>query len=197
MDSYSHAIGVIRNAVSDDVALSHGLAAFLQLLGDLGEWSHANPKGRQIHWRLAREARDHLPHLFDAPGVYLFGVKHYPIYVGMTKGTLWKRLSRRYLIAPYGQLILADTYSAPLVAQGIEGFPPEVRAWYADNFGSSTVRLRHAVEMARLGVASIWIGLLPLSNPEEVKPLEEAIIRAASALNASTGAPRLLNQMHA
>jgi hypothetical protein len=37
MDSYSLAIEVMRNAVSDDVAFRHGLAAFLQLIDDRGE----------------------------------------------------------------------------------------------------------------------------------------------------------------
>jgi len=194
MDSYSLAIEVMRNALSDDVAFRHRFAAFLQLIDDRGEWSPTNPEGRRIPWRLAGEARAQLPHLFDAPGVHLFGVNHYPIYVGMTKQTLWKRLSGRYLSEPYGQFVLADTYSASLIARGIDGFPPDVRAWYAARFGSSTVRLRHAVEMARLGVASIWIALLPLSNTEEIEPFKKAVIRAASALIASAGAPRLLNQ---
>lgn len=59
---------------------------------------------------------------FGSPGIYLWGGREQPLYVGMTQSTFGKRF-RRYIWADRSQCKLADRYEDELIDRGIDGFP--------------------------------------------------------------------------
>ncbi len=134
-----------------------------------------HPDGVRISWRSASAAfrSPALDAAFRSPGLYLFGsADGVPLYHGMTRGPLRKRLWGRYVGGGRSQCQLAADYERELLAHGIDGFPPDVRAWYLRSFGSSTVRLIGAAAFARHGIGGIWFTVLPVADAGAVRPLE-------------------------
>jgi len=169
-------------------------ASYLRILFAEPLWSGGHALGRRIPWRSAQAARGTSPTTFGSPGVYLFGAKDIPLYIGSTGRTLWVRLSRRYLVGEHAQCELAATYGDLIWEKGVSGFPEEVRAWYRRGFGASRVRLEGAVAFARHGIEHIWFALLPTPDATAAKQLEDVLIPVAQRWNADHGHLPLLNK---
>lgn len=183
------------STVSDDERLADIYSAWLADLFNREFWSPGMDAGRRILWRRGDEARNELREAFDSPGLYLWGAREIPIYVGMTEGTFRRRF-RRYIWSERSQCKLAARYEGQLIDQGIDGFPEEIREWYHRSFGSSTVRLEGAVAFARAGIEDVWFALLPAEDEDPVKDVEEALIPVAASWNREHGRPELLNVQH-
>jgi hypothetical protein len=180
----------------DLTALDRAYDAFIRAVLDSPLWTTEHPDGVRIPWRSAQAASAHpsFRDTFGSPGLYLFGsVAGVPLYLGMTRGPLWTRLARRYVQGRRSQCQLAADYEHQLLARGLEGFPDEVRAWYRRSFRGSTVRLEGAITFARHGIEGIWFALLPIPDPDAVRPLERRLIPVADAWNRSRRYPPLLN----
>jgi hypothetical protein len=130
---------------------------------------------------------------FESPGIYLWGVEDRPLYVGITRESFSKRFSR-YIWSDRSQCNLAQRFEATLISTGIDGLPPEITDWYAQNFRGSKVRLRGAVRFAEEGIAKIWFALFPHNSVAEIRPLEQTLIPVADEWNKSHGLGQLLNK---
>ncbi len=177
---------------SDRLPLAY--ASFLESLFAHPLWAAGDVLGRRIPWRAASAARRASPAGFDSPGVYLFGARAVPLYIGSTGRTLWVRLRGRYLVGQYSQCQLAATYADSIREKGVDGFPEEVRVWYRRGFRGSRVRLEGAVVFARQGIEDIWFALLPMASAADAKQLEDGLIPVAQRWNSEHGHPPLLNK---
>lgn len=183
-------------ASTDDAdRLADLYSGWLADLFDRDLWSPGMDAGHLIPWRRGDDARDELAETFGSPGIYLWGAREQPLYVGMTGSTFEKRFGR-YIWGKRSQCRLAARYEDDLIARGIDGFPDEVRGWYAKFAGSSTVRLDGAVAFARAGIDDIWFALMPADYADDVKTVEEALIPVAASWNREHGHPELLNVEH-
>jgi hypothetical protein len=181
---------------SDPAGLKAAYTQYAQALPSTPLWSEEYPKGIRVPWQLAAAAAHHpaVREVFRSPGLYLFGTDlGVPIYLGMTIGPLWKRLSGRYVRGPRSQCKLACDHCADLASRGVDGFPQDVRDWYKKNHGNGTARLRGAVEFARRGPERIWFTLLPISDAGSVRKLERLLIPIANAWNLAHGHSELVN----
>jgi hypothetical protein len=134
----------LAEATADPAALRHAYGDFIRAVLNSPLWSPEHTGGVRIPWRAAREASAHpsLRNAFGSPGLYLFGsAAGAPLYLGMTRRPLWKRLGGRYVHGPRSQCQLAVDHESELLAHGLEGFPDEIRAWYRRSFRNSTLRL--------------------------------------------------------
>jgi hypothetical protein len=159
-------------------------------------WS-ANQSGLRIPWRSAAEARNQpgLRDEFESPGLYIFGggaEPGWPIYLGMTTGSLWTRLARRYVRGSKSQCQLALDYETALRAQGIGGFPAEVLEWYQKQY-SGFSRLKGAVAFAECGINTVWFTLIPIEDSNTVRETEVKLIRIANEWNRDQKRPVLIN----
>lgn len=170
-------------------------SGWLAGLFDRGYWTPGMDAGHRIPWRRGEEARDELIDRFDSPGIYLWGARETPLYVGMTRSTFGRRFGR-YIWGKRSQCKLAARYEDDLIGHGIDGFPGEVREWYERGYGSSTVRLDGAVAFAQAGIDDVWFALLPADDADNVKAVEEALIPVAARWNREDGHPELLNVQH-
>lgn len=177
-------------------ALSRAYDGYIRAVVNSRLWSADCPEGLRIPWRSAREASADitLRNAFRLPGLYLFGsAAGVPLYLGMTRGQLWRRLRGRYVQGARSQCQLAADYQPELCARGLEGFPEEVRVWYRHSFRGSTVRLDGAVAFARQGIEGIWFSLVPVSEVARVRLLEQHLIPIANQWNRAHDYPALLN----
>jgi hypothetical protein len=195
MNDFEDLVDALMSAGSPD-QVGQAYSSLLEELFRLPLWSSENRQGRRIPWREAKNAKKLMREAFDSPGLYIFGVAEIPLYIGCTEQSLWRRLSGRYVNGVRSQCQLAATHAEAIREQGIDGFPEEVREWYRRRFGGSTVRLEGAVAFARHGIDGIWFTLLPVSNEETIRPLEEQLIPIADKWNQEKGHPRLLNVQH-
>jgi len=180
-------------------------------------WSPECPSGRRIPWRLVLgsgvdELRRH--------GLYIFATgTGIPRYIGKAQTeSLRERLSHRYLSGAFSQFQIAANYSDSLCSVGWKSLPDHVLAWYLRNqarrflnrngmanlddkslavvsrSGKGTnVRLRHAEDLAKHGIETIWISMIPTSSAQGVAELEEKVVRVASKWNIDKGYPPLMN----
>jgi hypothetical protein len=184
------------SVASDPVRLAHAYSDHLQMILAAPLWSTEHPEGARIPWRLAKEAREHqlMRPAFDSPGLYLFGSQEgVPLYLGKTRKTLWGRLARRYVNGERSQCQLAATYEKQLIADGMRGFPSEIRAWYSKQYRNSTVRLVGAVAFVQHGINGIWFTLIPVKDPSQADSLERLLIPVVDEWNTSHSYPPLLN----
>jgi hypothetical protein len=183
--------------LNDASGLRGAYSDYIRSIQDSPLWSSPScTSGLRIPWRQAKSAANHpeLQNAFRSPGLYLFGdVSRIPMYVGMTKGSLWSRLRGRYVCGRRYQCQIAVDYGRELITRGMDGFPDDVREWYRKGFGTSTVRLRGSLAFARSGIEGIWFTLLPVADPDSVRNLERALIPVALEWNVSHGYPPLLN----
>ena len=157
-------------------------------------WCTEYPEVKRFHWRSAKQAREANPELFSQNGLILFGASRIPRYIGITiKNDFWKRLNNRFILDPYSQFDLAETYEAVLIREGFKGFPVEVVDWYRTNFKGRS-RLDHAVDFARHGIFSVWFVLIPSNDKGQIKGLKKRMIAAGHAWNIRQGYKKLLNQ---
>ncbi len=186
------AFGHLYRAVGD----SHSLeVAYDKVLRDLFEsplWESGTIELRRVLWSHGWQARTENMTAFGSPGLYLWGIKDRPLYIGITRGSFSKRFSR-YIWHARSQCNLAHEFEAALVSDDINGFPAEIREWYAQQFGGSKVRLRGAVRFAEEGIADVWFALLPHNDPAEIEELERALVPVAEAWNNRRGVQPLLN----
>jgi len=160
-------------------------------------WSAADSGGLRIPWRsaVAACASPTLKEDFRSPGLYLFGSSAgVPLYLGMARAPLRKRLWGRYVRGQRSQCQLAVDYESELLAHGVDGFPPGLRAWYRRSFGNSTVRLVGAAAFAQHGIGGIWFTVLPIADVAAIRPFEQRMISVADAWNRRQGLPPLLNR---
>jgi len=64
--------------------------------------------------------------------------------------------------------LLAQNFEATIASEGINGFPVEIRDWYARDFRGSKVRLEAAVQFAKSGIARSWFTLFRDQAAESV-----------------------------
>lgn len=183
------------SAASDEDRLSKAYDRWVTRLLDRAAWSQGRNARRRIPWRRGEDARDELAETFDSPGIYLWGALGSPLYVGMTRSAFQSRF-QRYIWGKRSQCKLAARYEDDLIEHGIDGFPDDVRDWYANFAGSSTVRLDGAVAFARAGIDDVWFALMPADRADNVKDVEEALIPVAASWNRERGHPELLNVEH-
>ncbi|HEV3482592.1 MAG TPA: hypothetical protein VGR97_09715 [Candidatus Acidoferrales bacterium] len=172
------------------------LVAYDNVLSDLFKntfWQEGPTELRRVLWNQGRRAQVEDSETFESPGLYLWGSKDIPLYIGITRGSFSKRFVR-YIWSERSQCNLAQQFEAALRSMGIDGFPPEIRDWYARNFGGSTVRLEGAVQFAKAGIAEIWFALFPHATVAEIRVLEQALIPVAEKWNENRGLGKLLNK---
>jgi hypothetical protein len=143
-------------------------------------------------WSQGRKALSEDSEVFGSPGLYLWGIDNRPLYVGITRTAFRKRFSR-YIWNKRSQCKLALRYGTALRSDGINGFPVEIRDWYARSFRGSKVRLVGAVRFAQEGIDEVWFALFPHGNAEEIGVLEEAVIPLAQRWNSDHTLLPLLN----
>jgi hypothetical protein len=116
-------------------------AAYDHVLRDLFQnpfWDSGAIDLRRVLWNQGRRARDEDRETFRSPGLYLWGVEERPLCIGITRGSFRQRFSR-YIWQRQSQCNLAQEFGPTLRLKGIEGFPPEIRDWYAKSYRGSTV----------------------------------------------------------
>lgn len=170
---------------------------FIRALITAPFWTSGAVGDRRVRWTDGRDARKEDRLSFGAPGLYIWGARDRPLYIGITvgrsaPGSFSKRFSR-YIWQTRSQCNLAQLYSPQLVSAGLAGFPEEVREWYRKGHGSGTTRLNGAVRFAEEGIDDVWFALLPKSGSGAVGQLEAALIPVAEAWNAANGNPSLVN----
>jgi len=183
----------LYGASGDPVRLQ---AAYHNVLSDLFKnpfWEKGPTALRRILWTHGRQARVEDAETFKSPGLYLWGIDERPLYLGITRGSFNKRFSR-YIWHERSQCNLAQDFEATIASGGINGFPVEIRDWYARNFRGSTVRLEGAVQFAKAGIARVWFALFPHSGVAEIRPLEQTLIPVAEDWNKSHNLGQLLNK---
>jgi hypothetical protein len=141
---------------------------------------------------MGRKARCDDPETFNSPGLYLWGTQERPLYVGITCKGFGSRFSR-YIWATRSQCNLARDFEPFLIATGIDGFPPEILAWYAKSHGSSKARLRGAARFAEEGIRNIWFALLPHDDLVQIEEIERHLVPIADGWNRCRGLRSLLN----
>jgi len=180
-----------------DNELNRAYDAYLQLLFGLPLWSPEQLHGMRIPWWALEAARHQFSQELSSPGLYLFGVREEPMYMGQTGESLLSRLRGRYTRSRYAQFQIAMAFADVLKTQGYEALPHDVLAWYRRGHRKSRVRLRHAQHYASAGIASVWIALIPCRDKGESKNLESRLISIANAWNRDHSLPDLLNVQHA
>ena len=187
---------ITEDALDDQRQLGKAYAAWVENILRSPLWSLKQSDGKRIPWHAAEIARKHssIQAAFALPGLYLFGsAAGIPRYLGMTKQTLWERLSGRYLRGEGCQCQLAVTYGDELRRNGINGFAQSIRK----DFKTSTVRLEGAADFARHGIDGIWVALFPVHNKEVIRLLEARLIPIANDWNISRGyEPHINKQLH-
>lgn len=191
MTQYEQIVQKVIESVGNVGLLSQSYSAFLAGLFDLRIWTSSNSIGRMVLWRDLQASKSSFAEFYESPGLYLFEHSRCPIYLGKTENTLWRRLNGRYVGGESSQFNLAAKYSDSIRKLGTRGFPLEIRAKL------STVRLDHAVALAKAGIDQIWIAIMPIEDRNAVKPLERALIPIANQWNLEHGYERLLNKQHA
>lgn len=182
----------LYEVIDDSTALAEAYDGLLSDLFKNSLWKDGPIELRRVPWNQARRARNEDAKAFASPGLYLWGVENRPLYFGITRGSFGERFSR-YIWQTRSQCNLAQTFEAALISDGIDGFPPKVRDWYARNFGSSQARLRGAVRFATEGIARIWFTLFPHNSASEIERLERAVVPVAEAWNHDRSLRPLLN----
>ena len=169
--------------------------AYDQVLRDLFEsplWERGTVESRRVLWSHGPQARTEDIRAFHSPGLYLWGIEDRPLYIGKTRGSFGKRFAR-YIWHERSQCNLAKNFESALVSDGLDGFPAEIRDWYARQFRGSKVRLRGAVRFAKEGIARVWFALFPHNGLAEIEELERALVPVAEAWNVYWGLQPLLN----
>ena len=138
-------------------------------------WNEGPTTLRRVLWSDGRRARVEDRAAFGSPGLYLWGSKERPVYIGITRGTFDRRFYR-YIWSDRSQCNLAKKFEPELCDKGIDAFPAEVTNWYARNFGASKVRLRGAARFAKEGIDDVWFALFPHSQPGQIRELERALV---------------------
>jgi hypothetical protein len=190
MSTAPSAFGRLYQAVGDSDSLEAAYDKVLKNLFESPFWESGTVELRRILWGQGQEARTQ--DAFGSPGLYLWGIETRPLYIGITRGSFRKRFSR-YIWHERSQCHLAQQFEASLVSDGIDGFPAEVREWYARQFRGSEVRLRGAVRFAKEGIAGVWFALFPHNSPAEIEDLERALVPVAEAWNHRQSLRPLLN----
>jgi hypothetical protein len=156
-------------------------------------WDGGSSELRRIPWSEGKRANAEDRNTFESPGLYIWGTKRHPLYIGITRGSFRRRF-KRYIWESQSQCNLAQKYGASLRSKGIAGFPPEVRNWYAKNYRGSTVRLEGAVQFAKAGIESIWFALIPHASVADIRALERKLIRIGNEWNEFHSPGLLLNK---
>jgi hypothetical protein len=186
------AFGNLYEAVGDSESLH---VAYDRMLADLftsSLWESGPVELRRVLWTLGKRARTEDAVAFRSPGLYLWGIEARPLYIGITRGSFSKRFSR-YIWHPRSQCNLAQEFEPSLRSDDIEGFPAEIREWYARWSKGSEVRLRGAARFAREGIAKVWFALFPHQSATEIEALERALVPVAEAWNRRRHLESLLN----
>jgi hypothetical protein len=139
-----------------------------------------------------RQARIEDRDAFESPGLYLWGVKKRPLYIGITRASFGRRFNR-YIWSKRSQCNLAQEFEAALISKGIAGFPIEILEYAQQSLGSN-VRLQGACRFAQEGIAKVWFALFPHLIVAEIEHLERALIPLASKWNESKNFGPLLNK---
>lgn len=185
------------------------LSIFDLWLSDLrqsGIWCSENIEGRMVPWQSFSEAKRLMPlkATLERQGLYLFASnEHGLVYVGMTNGTLGKRLRGRYFGGsrsdfPKSQFRIAQTYKEEILRSGLSGIPRHVTESHLKHH--TDLRLRHAVELVRRGIDQIWFSAVPFGDTDnqlpiyEVDAIESNLIDLANQWNRIRGYIPLLNQ---
>lgn len=184
-------------AVAEPDKLRAEYATYIDALLNSPLWS-ASQSGLRIPWRSATDARNDpaLADQFETSGLYIFGGGEepgWPMYIGMTTGTLWKRLARRYVRGEKSQCQLAVDYEVALRTAGTAGFPVEIREWYHKQYQGGSSRLKGAVAFAECGIDTVWFTLIPIEDAKIVREIEICLIREANQWNREQKRPLLIN----
>lgn len=189
-DSLDGALARFLADKSDSQALLREYGAIIDSLVNESMWSSGSDLRRRVLWTKGKNARLEYPRIFARPGLYLWGVRKTPLYVGITRSSFRRRFGR-YIWQERSQCNLAQLYEAELCERSLEGFPEEVKTWYKGYRGA--VRLRGAVAFAKHGINEIWFVLFPHNNSDEIVASEKAIVPVAQEYNRRHGYPELLN----
>ncbi len=169
-------------------------------------WKSGPTVLQRVLWTQGERARTEDSKAFGLPGLYLWGAKERPVYIGMTgktqKQSLGKRLRSRYIGNERSQCNLAKKYELQLREHGIDGFPADIREWSVGNFGGrkrdASKRLRDAVRFAEEGPDKMWFALFPCHDrpADIIGRLEEALIPVGNRRNKHCRLRLLLNEQH-
>lgn len=146
---------------------------------------------RRILWTNAARLKN--TGVFKKSGLYLWGVRQCPIYLGMTAKQTFQKRFGRYIWQGRSQCNLAKTEG--LIEHGMELFlaDPAIMEWNRNNGLRYNPRMRAAVRFAREGIDDVWFALFPLEDPQSIKPLEKRLIPIANRWNLDRGLPPLEN----
>ena len=193
MQNQSDLFNALHHTRADPARLYDAYDSLLRDLWDQPAWTGVGPVTGRVTWHQGRNARAAAPALFNSPGVYIWGAETRPLYIGRARNSFAKRFSR-YIWSRKSQCNLARDYEGVIRADGVDGFPEEVRAWYRRGYGNSLVRLEGAVRFAREGIDDVWFYLLPHVDPAAVGELERALVPVAQLWNEDHDLLPLLNK---
>lgn len=192
----------LYQVLNDPQQLSLVYGEVLRGLFQASYWTRGTIGHRRVRWADGHQARIEDADTLNSPGLYVWGAGERPLYIGITvgrkvPGSFRKRFSR-YIWQKRSQCNLARDHATSLITSGnIDGFPPEIRAWYRKGYRGSTVRLEGALRFAQEGLDQVWFALLPHDNPKQIKALEDALIPVANEWNLGRHYLPLLNKSKA
>ena len=195
-DFVASPFGRLYKVIGDPARLEKAYDSVLRELFENPFWSSGPSTLQRVLWTDGPRARIEDRTAFGSPGLYLWGAKKRPLYLGITRGTLDRRFYR-YIWGYRSQCSLAREFGGELRPNG---FPVEVRDWYSERFGNSTVRLRGAERFAQEGIDNIWFALFPHHGVGQIRGLERALVHrdsgAAVKWNRDHRMPMLLNKQN-
>ncbi|GHT11404.1 hypothetical protein AGMMS4956_04380 [Bacteroidia bacterium] len=167
-------------------------------------WSIEGNDAPRVNWQDGDDCRKIREDIFKKSGLYLWGYRTTPRYIGITtgrktEGSFSGRFSTRYIWQKYSQCELAQLYVKKDEVDIIKCFPKEVQEWYEDSRKKGTnytARLRGAADFAEHGINNVWFSLFPSDNKDKIGELEKALIREANKWNINHGLNRLINKQH-
>jgi hypothetical protein len=186
---------LLNQAKDDENEIKKIYCNLLEELNSSEYWSNSENTAPKVKWSDGINIKSIQKDIFSNSGLYLWGADNIPRYIGMTKQNFGERF-KRYIGNDNSQCKLAEKYEKELKANGINGFPNEVRKWYKRGFRNSTVRLEGAVDFAKHGINNIWFALFPADDVNAIRLLEKRLIKIAYAWNLEKGFEPLLNKQH-
>lgn len=174
------------DSINDSKALYEKYDSIIKDLCKNESFWNNGPIGLQrILWTEGEKARtdEDTKIIFNSAGLYLWGIKDRPLYIGITRNSFRKRFYR-YIWSKRSQCNLAKEHESSLLeSKNFDGFPPDITDWCNKTLRGNSVRLKGAVRFANEGISGIWFALLPHTNLEEIGQLEKALIPVAEKWN--------------
>ncbi len=150
-------------------------------------WLSGNIQNAKIHWSTYPQVKkENADFLSSNVGIYIWGGKKSPLYIGKTTNSFNNRFSR-YLGGEKSQCGLANKYELQLIADGMQGFPSSTNK-------TSLVRKRGSIRFAKEGLDNVWVSILPVRNLSDIAIIEAKLIKVAELWNHNNNFETLLNK---